>query len=86
MPVFAVLAPLDNQRIGAAIESVFADNFFRLSNGQWFVSTHGTAQQLSDRLGISDGSNGGGVVVTVASYWGRSNPDLWPWLAARIDR
>jgi hypothetical protein len=86
MAVFAVLAPLDNQKIGPAIEATFPDNFFRASNGQWFVSAQGTAKQISDRLGISDGTNGGGIVVTVASYWGRTNPDLWPWLAARMEK
>jgi hypothetical protein len=88
MPVFAVLAPLDNQKIGPAIESLFGtgENFFRVSNGQWFVATPGTAQTVADRLGISDGTNGGGVVVTIASYWGRANADLWPWLSARMDK
>lgn len=45
-----------------------------------------TAKDVSDRLGITDGSNGNGVVLNVAGYFGRSNPQLWEWLAAKIQQ
>jgi hypothetical protein len=86
MALFAILAPLDNAKIGEAIEQAFPSEFFSVSNGQWFVSGTGTPKEISDRIGITDGKNGAGIVVAVSSYWGRSSPDLWPWLSARLSK
>jgi len=84
MALFAIIAPPDNARIGPAIESNFAGKFMRAWNGQWFISASGTPQSISEQLGIADGSNGAGIVMVVASYWGRANPDLWPWLSSEL--
>jgi len=87
MAIFAVLAPLDNLKIGPALESKFAGNFFRAWNGQWFISASGTPRQIAEQLGIgSEGENGSAIILSVSSYWGRANVELWPWLAARIEK
>ena len=85
MALYAIIAPLDNAKIGPAIESVFEGNFVRVWNGQWFVSCPPTTpKEICEKLGIADGSNGSGIVLVIASYWGRGNPDLWPWMATRM--
>jgi hypothetical protein len=84
MALFAVLAPLDNAKIGPVLEETFAGNYQRVWNGQWFVSAQGTTKDICDQLGISDGTNGTGIVVAVASYWGRASADLWPWLGEKL--
>jgi hypothetical protein len=86
MSIFAVLAPLDNARIGPAIEATFPGKFTRIWNGQWFVSAPGTTKELCDQLGITDGTNGTAVVVSVASYWGRAHQDIWEWLSSRMEK
>jgi len=85
MALFAVIAPPDNSRIGSVIENVFEGRYQRVWNGQWFVSGTGTSKDICDQLGISDGTNGAAIVVRVSSYWGRANPDLWPWLASKLE-
>jgi hypothetical protein len=91
MALFLIIAPVDNSRIGAAVEATFAGEgeFFRVWNGQWFVSASGTAKDIAQKLGIgaeSEGGIGSGVVVSVNSYWGRANADLWPWLSSKIEK
>lgn len=51
-----------------------------LDENNWLISFSGTARELSDRLGISDGERGSGVVTEVASYSGRANPAVWTWI------
>ena len=89
MAIFAVLAPLDNHKIGPAVESIFAGQFFRGWNGQWFISASGTPREIAQKLGIGaegEGGIGSAVVISINSYWGRANAELWPWLQARIEK
>lgn len=85
MSLFAILAPPDNSKLGPAIETRFANNFYRVWNGQWIISEVGTAREISDKLGISDGSNGPGVVLAITTYWGNANTDLWEWMKSRLE-
>lgn len=85
MSVFLVIAPPDNALLGPALESRFAGKFMRVWNGQWFISASGTPREICEHLGIADGPNGSGIVIAVASYWGRANADLWPWLRSNFE-
>jgi hypothetical protein len=49
----------------------------------WLVAHSGSAQELSGKLGITDGSNGPGLVFEIGSYYGRANPDIWAWIKAK---
>jgi len=51
---------------------------------QWFVVSIGTAIDISTKLGITDGAAGGGIVLAVSSYYGRTNLTTWEWIAAKI--
>lgn len=56
--------------------------FQQLPKGEFFVSYKGASQELSDLLGISDGSKGAGVVASINSYYGYASNNLWEWLSA----
>lgn len=56
-----------------------------ITDDSWFLVAPAavTTQEISDALGITDGSNGAGVVVKVENYYGRANPSLWEWINAK---
>lgn len=82
MPVFAVLP--DHPGSAALADkiktSVKDGNALKLPNGAWLVSHEGTSRELSDLIGLTDGSTVNGIVFSVGSYWGRQGKDVWEWL------
>lgn len=58
-------------------------DFIDLPKDGFFVSFKGTSQELSNAVGISDGSSGTAVVVAVSSYYGRAPTNLWDWVQSR---
>lgn len=75
-------------RIKEAMKSCKATNkldFIDLPSGASFVSFHGTAEELSGLLGITNGTNGTGVVVAVSSYYGREAANIWEWVSSRLE-
>jgi hypothetical protein len=85
MSIFAITAPASNTAIGPAIETQFKDQYFKAWQGHWFVSTSGTAMEVANKLSVADGSVGTVIVVSVANYWGRANPEVWEWLKSRLE-
>jgi hypothetical protein len=51
----------------------------------WLVAAKTTAKELSDNLQITDGVNGAAIVIEVASYFGRANPNIWTWIKSNWD-
>jgi len=84
MAIFAVIAPPDNSTLGSILEAQYANNFLRVWNNQWIISANGTPKDISDKLGVSDGSAGTAMILLVTSYWGRANPDFWQWMSERL--
>lgn len=60
-------------------------DFIDLPLAGFFVSYHGTSQELSGLIGISDGSSGNGVVASVGSYYGRAPTNIWDWVKSRME-
>lgn len=47
----------------------------------YFLISHpGSAKQISDDIGITDGRRGNGMVAEMASYYGRLDPGVWTWI------
>ena len=85
MALFAIMAPLEDPDLAKELARLFPGDHIRLGTGQWIVSYAGTTpKELSDSLGISDARTGLGVVVRIAGYYGRANPEIWEWMAARL--
>jgi hypothetical protein len=79
--VFGVAKP---ELLTPAIQQVYSADSFNVGPGQWFVADSGTAKEVSDKLGITDGALGAAVVVSAAGYFGRYQANLWEWLAAEM--
>jgi hypothetical protein len=63
--------------------SRFANDHLAIIPNVWLVAGKGTAQGMSDALGISDGSIANGVVSGMSSYYGRASTSIWDWVKAK---
>lgn len=83
MTIFAIIPqPGPNgERLDKAVnDAVGQANCLSIGNGAWLVSAAGTAQDLSNRIGISEGHAGSAMVFEIGSYYGRANPAYWSWI------
>jgi hypothetical protein len=60
---------------------------FKVTESSWLLIAPNTVttRELSDALGITDGSVSGGILVRVENYFGRANKEIWEWITAKID-
>jgi hypothetical protein len=84
MIIFAVLTPSDNLQLEAAMASFFNDNYLKVGPGQYLVAGKGTAADVSNILGITDGKNGNGIVLSTSSYYGRAGNNVWEWMKVKV--
>jgi hypothetical protein len=84
MSIYAVLSRTDNPALEARILELFPNDHYKYSPAQWFISSQGTAKELSDKIGISDKEqNLSAVILSISHYWGRASTDLWDWMKSR---
>lgn len=85
MTIFTVFRQpgLNGEKLPGAIAEHFPNNFLMIGDDIWLVAGKSTAQEVSDKLGISTGDNGSGVVLAVSSYFGRANPNIWDWIKTK---
>lgn len=86
MAIFLFVPASGHDALNGALTSLQAENrldFIKLPKEGIFISFHGTAQELSNILGVTDGSNGTGVIVGVSSYYGRGPTNIWDWISSR---
>jgi hypothetical protein len=88
MAIFAVISqPGPNaEKLPEAIKRNFPDGVYDVGSGIWLISGRGPAKEVSDQLGVTDGSNGSAIVIEVASYFGRANPAIWSWIQSNWER
>lgn len=83
MSVFAIISPMaSNPKLETKIQELYPKDYYKLFENQWMVCSGGTAQELSEKLEINkeEGNTGPAIVFSVASYWGRANPNIWEWI------
>lgn len=85
MTIFAVIAqPGTNaERLPSAIQSEFPNDSLSISQDVWMIAWRGTPQELSEKLGVTDGSNGSAIVVSIGTYYGRAVPSIWEWIKTK---
>jgi hypothetical protein len=84
MIIFAVLTPGDNPKVEAAMGVSFSGNYLKVGPGQYLVAAKATAVDVSNTLGISDGKNGAGIVLSTSSYFGRAETTIWEWMRLKV--
>ena len=83
MKLFAVLSPNPNPRLEAAIKQQFPDDHLVLALNIWLVAGTMSSVEVCRLLGIVDGSNGSGLVVSFGSYYGRAPRKVRDWITSR---
>jgi len=82
MALFLVVGFGGNESLGKKISDEFPTTSRNLTVDTWLVVAPGTAKDISDKIGISEGQTGSGMVTNVGGYWGRASADLWEWMKA----
>ena len=87
MQVFAVFDVSNPEVVSRNLQLFHMGNFF-VTNNTFFVAASGTTtRQLAESIGFADGGGvNQGIVISVSSYWGRHDPELWEWIAAQMAR
>jgi hypothetical protein len=82
MTIFAIITqPGSAASLEAAIDVAYPNAKYAIDGGHgWLISATGTPQEISNKLGITDGSNGAAIVLEIAAYHGRANPNIWSWI------
>jgi hypothetical protein len=85
MIVFAVINANKPVNLESAIIRNFPEDHLKISGTEWLIAARGmTAKDVSDKLGITDGSNGSAIIFTTANYYGRAPNNVWEWLSVKL--
>ena len=85
MGIFAIFNTTDAEKTRAAIKKELPNDFLELVDGQWLVSSAGTAKDVSDRLKVSNGESGSAIVISMGGYYGRASSNIWDWIKAKAE-
>ena len=83
MALFMVVGLGDNASLAAKIMEQFPDNSLDLGSDKWLIVSPGTAKEISDKIGISDGASGTGIIANFTGYYGRASSNIWEWITAK---
>jgi hypothetical protein len=84
MLLFAIFGHNGDPRLEGALSQTFPADYLKVGVGDWVVAARNkTAIEVSNALGITDGSNGSAIVVSIGSYYGRASSDIWEWMKVR---
>jgi hypothetical protein len=91
MPIFVLLPQNEaaQRNLPPAVARVYPDDHKQLANHNWLVAGKGTAQDVSEKLGIHKPDEpaasevGTVMVLEIASYYGLATNDIWNWVKAK---
>ena len=88
MALFVLISDQEYPKLVSELQRLFPEDHFKIGVGEWLISAPATttAKELSDSLGISEGTSGSGIVIRSGGYYGRANPEIWEWIKARLER
>jgi hypothetical protein len=85
MNIFVVFRVSDPNKIKTALEAAFQNDFLDLGHNEWLVSFKGIAIELSNKLGVTDATNGVAITFGMAGYFGRAPTNIWDWIIAKAE-
>jgi len=85
MAIFVVFRVTDTEAMREAVTRIFPTDHFDLGTGEWLISAKGTAQELSDRLGLTDNRVGSAIIFSMQSYYGRAPSNIWDWIKTKSE-
>lgn len=88
MTLFAIMSVGPNPALEQAIKAAYpGQKHYAFSPTAWVVSDVGTAQSVSEKIGVMKGGAFSGVLVMTGTggYFGFASTALWEWMKARIE-
>ena len=85
MIVYAVVGVSPAAGLGASIATAFPTDSFQVTPSFWLVAGSGTAQEVSDKIGLTAGNLGSAVVFSTAGYFGRAPTNVWEWIKVKLE-
>lgn len=87
MTIYVVVAKAGSEKLDAKVKSTYPDENHAFSGSSWFVYDTGTTKQVSEKLGIADGTLGTQAIVMPITGWSGFAPsDTWEWLKPRWEK
>ena len=85
MAIFAIIGqPHENAaKLASVVATTYKDAHLQIADRVWLVSDTGTAKEISDKLQVTDATNGAAVILEAASYYGRASNNIWAWIKAK---
>ncbi|MGO8802277.1 hypothetical protein [Candidatus Binatus sp.] len=80
--IFAIYVPPDEEELlQTNLVASYPDKHLQAASGLWFVALPlGTAKDVSDKIGLTEGKIKSGLVTSIGGYYGRLSPYVWEWL------
>jgi hypothetical protein len=85
MAIFVIFNVDNPAGMRASIEREFPKDNFDLGANEWLISAKGTAQELSQRLGVSTGEASSAIIFSMQSYFGRASTNIWDWIKTKAE-
>jgi hypothetical protein len=87
MALFLITPISDPKKVMESVKENFPSDYFQINGtNSLLVHSSGTTKELSDRLKITEGENGTGIVVSFLNYYGRGQTDMWEWIQSRLSK
>ena len=86
MAIFVMFRSGTPAKLDEALTRLYPDDNLEISKGVWLVSSPGTARQLSDKLGVSDGELGAAIIFSMGNYYGRASTEIWDWIKEKAEQ
>lgn len=85
MTIFLIVSqPNPNEaKLPGAIASVYPNDSLQVGDKAWFVASNEPVQEVSKKLGVTDGTNGAAIIAAISAYQGRANPNIWNWVKSK---
>jgi hypothetical protein len=84
MALFLVVALKESAPVieAAIAAKIPPDRFYKIEDGTWVIDSNSiTAKDVSEHLNLADPTSH--ITVGFRGYYGRAQPDLWEWIAAK---
>ena len=79
MSIFAVI---QTRFDGHLEENITSHTNLKVREGVWLIADEGTAEDVSEKLGIAAGQAGSAIILKASSYHGRTKTSTWDWIKA----
>lgn len=86
MGIFIIFRVTNPTLMSAAIKDKYPNDHLDISHNEWLISSKETAKEISDKLGVSTGTeNNNAIVFGMSGYFGRAATDIWDWIKAKSE-